>query len=75
MANEQRGERDFGGQGGGGGGFDGGFGRGRGRRESSSDVLVSGSKYLSEDEAEFQVDSVWNLVDDEIKFLDQVFHL
>jgi hypothetical protein len=35
MAYEQRGERDFGGQGGGGGGFEagGGFGRGRGRRE------------------------------------------
>ncbi|TVY30790.1 Polyadenylation factor subunit [Lachnellula hyalina] len=32
MAYEQRGERDFGGQGGGGGGFEGGFGRGRGRR-------------------------------------------
>jgi hypothetical protein len=71
MAYEQRGERDFGGQGGGGGGFDGGFGRGRGRRESSSDVLVSGSKCLSEDEAEFQVDSVWNPVNDKILFLDQ----
>jgi hypothetical protein len=75
MAYEQRGERDFGGQGGGGGGFDGGFGRGRGRRESSPDVLVSGSKCLSEDEAEFQVGFVWNLVNHEILFLDQNFHL
>lgn len=35
MAYEQRGERDFGGQGGGGGGFEGGggFGRGRGKSE------------------------------------------
>lgn len=52
MAYEQRGERDFGGQGGGGGGFEGGFGRGRGRRKFGSDVGVSGSRSLSEDEAE-----------------------
>lgn len=52
MAYEQRGERDFGGQGGGGGGFEGGFGRGRGRRKSDSDVCVRGSWEMSEDEAE-----------------------
>jgi hypothetical protein len=52
MAYEQRGERDFGGQGGGGGGFEGGFGRGRGRRKFGPYVCVSGSRSLSEDEAE-----------------------
>lgn len=54
MAYEQRGERDFGGQGGGGGGYEGGFGRGRGRRKFCSAVWGQRLKKLSEDEAESQ---------------------